>query len=398
MATTPSVGDPTRQELIAAIITEITELQTDLAATIGDRMVINGSFESDGDADNIPDGWETDLYTGGSEGRSEDVGAGTLSGHGKWSYRFTHPGGGGNGGGEIFTAAGVFMEITPHRPYMLTWLNKNSVAAVTNSVEVLEYDAEQSLLATTVIFTQSTNPTAWTLFKVKFKPANTLTRYIQLKFKCGETSASTAGVIYIDNIQLQFASFENAYHITRAGAGTWTAPAGVKCVDIEIVGGGGGGGSNNGGGSNGGGGGGGGYSRALISVTSGTAYTYAIGAAGTAGVGGNGGAGGNSTITVGATTLTANGGNGGAGDGGAGTGGSGGTASGGDINSTGGTGGAAGGAIGGIGGIVTPIGISAAGSAGSTAGITGQHMGAGGSGAVNANGGAGADGGLIIRW
>lgn len=396
--TSPSVGDPTKQSLIQAIIDALAASEVDIAAILGERMVTNGSFEVDSDSDGFPDQWTRTLYTGGAFSLVDDDGTGTYSAHGLKAIKFTHPGGGGNGGGEIVTHADTYIEITPKRAYWLTWMNKNSVAGVTNSVDILEYDATQTQVATTTVFSQTSNPTSWTLYKVQFKPADATTRYIKIKFKCGETSASTAGDIYIDDVQLRYATYENKYAVTRAGGGTWTAPAGVKCVEIELIGGGGGGGGNNGGGSNGGGGGGGGYTRALVAVTSGTSYTYAIGAGGTAGAIGGGGAGGNSSMTIGATSLVANGGSGGDGDGGGGAGGAGGTASGGDINSTGGTGGAAGGAIGGVGGIVTPIGISAAGSASTTVGITGQHSGAGGSGAVNANGGAGADGALIIRW
>ncbi len=127
-----------------------------------------------------------------------------------------------------------------------------------------------------------------------------------------------------------------------SGSGTYTVPSGVNHIVVECQG--------AGGGSGGtasisafniavsGGGGGGGYCRKFISTSSGSTFSYGVGAAGTAGSAGNnaGGTGGSTTFS----TLTAVGGTGGGGaaSSGAGTAGAGGTASGGDVNFTGGVG------------------------------------------------------------
>lgn len=90
---------------------------------------------------------------------------------------------------------------------------------------------------------------------------------------------------------------------------SWTCPAGIYKAKIRGVGGGGSGGRSNttipscsGAG--------GGYFEAVISVTPGTAYTYAIGAGGGAATVNNtaGTAGGNTTFNDGVTTYTGNGG------------------------------------------------------------------------------------------
>jgi len=106
----------------------------------------------------------------------------------------------------------------------------------------------------------------------------------------------------------------NAY----IASGTWTCPAGVTNVQVEVWGAGGGGGCGwrtAGGGCFGGGGGGGAYARlnAFLS-TPGSNYTFTVGLAGTAGTtnggastAGNGGA----TFFIDAATLNANGGSGG---------------------------------------------------------------------------------------
>ena len=382
--TAPSVGDPTRVGLASDIINALAALEIDIAAVLGERMVNNGSFEVDTDADNLPDGWETTLYSGGSEALTTDVGAGTLSAHGAKAYKFTHPGGGGNGGGEIYTAAGTYIEITPNRGYWISWLNKNSVAGVTNSVDVLEYDATQSLLTTTTIFTATTNPTAWKQLRAIFYPANALTRYVRLKFKCGETSASTAGDIYLDNIEMARIPRQTTL-LETVGSWKWTCPPGVSYIELELIGGGGGGGA---------------YLYANVAVTPGTNYALTIGAGGAGTTSSTAGTGGSSTMVIGATTYTAGGGSGGVPGGSGSTGGAGGTATNGDRNLTGISGGNGDGApTGGAGGKSQEFAFYADTNTAGTTGTNGPAYGSGGSGARGVNlGGTGASGVAIIRW
>jgi hypothetical protein len=60
--------------------------------------ILNGSLEVDSDVNGVPDNFTRYLYAGGSAAR--DI---TDSVHGKYSYRFVHPGGVGNGGGYLET-------------------------------------------------------------------------------------------------------------------------------------------------------------------------------------------------------------------------------------------------------------------------------------------------------
>lgn len=94
-------------------------------------------------------------------------------------------------------------------------------------------------------------------------------------------------------------------------SGTWTAPAGVTSVDVEVWGGGGAGGGNATNSDGGGGGGGGAYSKTVaIPVVPGNTYTVTVGAGGVGGTG-TGGAGGDSWFSS-AATILAKGGAGGA--------------------------------------------------------------------------------------
>lgn len=95
-------------------------------------------------------------------------------------------------------------------------------------------------------------------------------------------------------------------------SGTWTAPAGVTSVDVEVWGGGGAGGGQNLNSDGGGGGGGGAYSKVIgVTVVPGNTYAVTVGAGGVGVVAGTGGVGGDSHF-INAATVMAKGGVGGA--------------------------------------------------------------------------------------
>jgi hypothetical protein len=116
--------------------------------------------------------------------------------------------------------------------------------------------------------------------------------------------AATAGAGSLKSFQI----------FTTGTAATYTRPAGVASILVELVGGGGGGGGipTSGGATSAasGGGGAGGYARLWVAAAS-ASYTYTVGAAGAGGVAGanNGSAGG--TTTFNASSLQATGGSGG---------------------------------------------------------------------------------------
>jgi hypothetical protein len=202
---------------------------------------------------------------------------------------------------------------------------------------------------------------------------------------------------------------------TTGTAATYTRPAGITSILVEVVGGGGAGGSATGGGASlscGSGGGGGGYARLWVASASST-YTYTVGAGGTAGAGGNNAGNAGGTTTFSASSLQATGGSGGSGapaisaSGIQANGGAGGVGSNGDFNCKGGAGSwglviSAGGAITGRGGDAAIYGGGAAAvGANNTTGVAGGNYGGGGSGGLastaNQVGGVGA-GGLIVVW
>jgi len=225
----------------------------------------------------------------------------------------------------------------------------------------------------------------------------------------------------IANLFLAHKSFgQSSQTFTTPGTTTFTAPAGVTSVIVEVWGGGGAGG----GGSTvaAGGGGGGGYKKVIgVTVVPGTNYTIVVGAGGV-GAAANGQAGGTSSGTFGVTVVSATGGAGGIG-GTPGAGGAGGT--GGVGGFTGGTGapgvnfghGGGGGSSAGPGtgaGIngntatsgtgataVTGGGAGGNGGNGSGNGSSGTSPGGGGGGGINfgsVSGGSGGNGQVKISW
>jgi hypothetical protein len=197
---------------------------------------------------------------------------------------------------------------------------------------------------------------------------------------------------------------------TSGTAATYTRPAGITSIYVEVVGGGGGGGGSTGGGASvscGASGGAGGYASLWVPSAA-SSYTYTVGAAGTAGTSGGGTGGTGGTTTFSASSLQATGGVGGNGMGAITTvaraiGGAGGVGTNGTINTAGEAGGSSfavgGGVIGGNGG------SSHYGGGGNQpnlgAGAAGGNYGSGGSGGasttVSAAGGAGSAG-LIVVW
>jgi len=185
---------------------------------------------------------------------------------------------------------------------------------------------------------------------------------------------------------------------TYTTSGSWTVPAGVTSVTVQIWGAGGGGGGSDINKSGGSGGGSGAYVTRTVTVTAGAIIPFTIGTGGAGGLAaaGTGGTGGNSSITIGGFTLTANGGTGGEGN--EGNPGTGGLANGG-TNTDGNPGidGTDSGNNGAKGGDAPNGGTGGAGGNNSV-GVIGNAPGGGGGGGEQAAGGAGARGEIRFTY
>ena len=155
--------------------------------------VPNGSFEIDSDADGIPDTWAKNLYAGGA-GALET----TDVAHAAKSYKFTHPGGAGNGGGYLDSD---YIEITDSDKYFVGFLLKCSGTGLKNKVEIREYDKGKIYQSTQTPYDSISNPTSWTQFQYQYTPAASI-RYIKVRLIGGftDTDPGASRNIFWDNI------------------------------------------------------------------------------------------------------------------------------------------------------------------------------------------------------
>lgn len=388
--TKPNAGDAGRKSLIDAIIDDLLFLNS-ISSSLNSATLPNGSFELDSDADGIPDEWARTLFTNGS--LTIDTSAGNFV-HGVKAIKFVHPGGSGNGGGYVQSAN--YFEWSEKQTLVLQWSHKTSASGMLDKVDVLFYDSTQTLISTVNIYSSTLNPTGvWTPQSgAAVPPANT--RYAKIKITGGDSSNTTGGSSWWDNIQIVPTQiFLEELYFSTPGSYSWTCPASPNCtmVWVEVVGPGGGGGAGN----SGDGGGAGGYAQKWFTPTPGNTYAIVVGSGGAGGTGTGDGVAGSGASSFNATII-ANAGGRGLGSGSGSSPGTGGTASGGDVNLPGGNGGARNGSTGGAGGRNGRLGGFAP-AVTSAPGASGPIPGAGGAGGGGGNNaGAGANGQVILRF
>ena len=313
--TKPVNGDPTRTQLASDIIDNLNDLNA--RTTTGDKPAIqNGSFEYDSDSNGVPDSWTRTLYTSGSAAYTGASLADTNCVHGQRAYKFTSPGGSGNGGGDLETTN--FFEVTPNRSLVFSYQFFATASTLAVKLQVTWYTAAQSSISTSTLISESSGlPSIWeTRYAITTPPSTA--RYAKLKLIGGDTTSTTAGSVYFDNVTVDILEFTRRvefFHdygtVTNNYTHTWVSPI-TGLARIWVWGGGGGGGGGTSGDTGAGGGGSGEMAMRIYPVTAGTAYTITIGRGGAAGTSGNGTSGGQTAfITTG--TLSANGGAGGTG-------------------------------------------------------------------------------------
>lgn len=132
-------------------------LDTSTSSAInGGNLITNGSFETDTNADNIPDGWTLTAYTG-----STNTLITTDQTDGAKSLRSSSIG---NGGGSW--QHDDYIPVSPLKSFGWEFSIKSSVADVRNIIELLWYDAAKVQLgggsALTTLYDRAVNnPTSW---------------------------------------------------------------------------------------------------------------------------------------------------------------------------------------------------------------------------------------------
>lgn len=186
------VKKPNKQSLWQKVKDDLDHLYSQLGSAAAGSGVPNGSFEIDSDADGVPDQWTKNLYPGGT-GAIEM----TDIAHGAKAYKFTHPGGSGNGGGYLDSD---YIEVDELKKYSVAFMIKCSVAGMRNRVIVRCFDkAKADLSNDQTIYDSTSNPTSWT-FKVGVVTIPANCRYVKIRIEGGYTDTDVAGDIYYDNI------------------------------------------------------------------------------------------------------------------------------------------------------------------------------------------------------
>lgn len=187
------VKQPVRQELMQKIKNNFDNHEGRLIAAGGAVGVPNGSFEIDSDNDGIPDSWTRNFYPGGTGGYET-----TNPAHGAKAYRFTHPGGAGNGGGYLESD---YIEITEFISPVVEFYLRCSVAGMKNIVRLNYYNSAKVFISSEDIYTSTSNPTTWTRYRcIGVPPANA--RYVKIQLISGYTDTNVAGNIFWDGITI----------------------------------------------------------------------------------------------------------------------------------------------------------------------------------------------------
>lgn len=193
----PAVGDPTRKTAFAdAVIDNFAYLKSVSDTVLSSTAILNGSFESDTDADGVPDSWTFTPYTGGTKTHDS-----TDQRHGQYSFKMTSPGGASNGGGILQSSE--FFEVSPLGLFSLSWFLKSSDAGVKNEVVALWYKSDQTASATpsTTLYSEATaNPTSWAQFTSSAVPPADA-RYAKLQLIGCKNDDVTAGSTWFDGVE-----------------------------------------------------------------------------------------------------------------------------------------------------------------------------------------------------
>lgn len=216
------VGKPIKQALMQTIKDNEDWLYGNTNAV--STQVRNGSFEIDSDADGVPDGWTKGLYPGGSGGFET-----TSPAHGAKSYKFTHPGGAGNGGGYLTSD---YVDISQYIEYVISLILWSSVAGIKNIVRIQYYDKAKASLGTVDPYSSTANPTSpapqyLRLSGAYAPPANA--RYLKVILIGGYTDTAVAGTTYFDDVVIRTSVTQGMLKTSIGsvqGSGNLTLPGG----------------------------------------------------------------------------------------------------------------------------------------------------------------------------
>lgn len=183
-------GQPIDEDLMA----QIKENQDSLNSAIGTLAttdIPNGNMEIDSDSDDTPDSWAVTTYPSGTQTLETSSPL-----NGTQSMKFTHPGGGGNGGGY---ADSDYLPCGNQNPFKISWLLKSSNTTMRNQVDVRWFDKDKVYISTTNLYAPTASPTTTQAFHGIAAPPSTA-RFYRVRITGGLTSVSTAGTTVFDSV------------------------------------------------------------------------------------------------------------------------------------------------------------------------------------------------------
>ena len=153
----------------------------------------NPSFEVDADADKIPDNWTKTLFSGGAASITT---VSSYVNHGANAFKFTHPGGNGNGGGQLKSD---YVGCSTNQQLMISFSLLSTPANCRSKVRLDWYNNGFTTIGETTIFDSSALTTAYTNYCRGTQPP-TSAKWLTVALIGGTTESTVAGAVYFDNI------------------------------------------------------------------------------------------------------------------------------------------------------------------------------------------------------
>lgn len=174
------------------VVTQVLSANPDaLGAAESSGLVANGSFEIDGDADTVPDGWG--LVSDAGSLNAIDASEST---DGAQSFRFTSAG---TGGGSLTTTN--FFPVNDSDNLRVNVDLRSTVATVRNIIRVEWYDVSQVAISNSDPYDSTANPLTFTSQQLSVAPPAGA-RFAKLRLIGCDPSAAVAGSTYFDRVQV----------------------------------------------------------------------------------------------------------------------------------------------------------------------------------------------------
>ena len=154
-------------------------------------LVPNGSFETDADSNDVPDGWTETADVGSNNGLDT-----SQSTDGGQSFRFTSVG---TGGGQLETTD--FFPVNDSDNLRVNVDLRSTVATVRNIVRVRWFDVSQVFISNSDAYDSTSNPTTFTSQQLSIAPPPNA-RFAKLVLIGCDPSVAVAGSTFFDRVQV----------------------------------------------------------------------------------------------------------------------------------------------------------------------------------------------------